>query len=440
MAGLKILLLWAGILVMAEAQYQQSTTALPTITSPSSKPITTPTPTNTSQTQTQLPVTTPNTSVTPFATAEAPAPPPLECSYTVTPSNSGFNITMNKNFTTGNYIIYIKETGRPDSGHNYSVQFSNESSTHEIKHLKPCTEYEHDVAFIDAAGKKTPCTTQTNTTKTNEWKEGDIKNGSCMLGYVCYRSDWDISSSLSTSNNISAEPCKSDKNVICFKPPYNDICTNLTTKFTSGNCNALSLTRSITTDFLNTSEINQTSPTKLPAEIKTDLPPNCKNLNITYSCQEVGKPDELKNLTDLEPYTDYSCTGQITDNNVNIKNTTAIEFRIDCDLKMSIPVTSVTNTSIALSWTTDSENCGVVLPKPQFHYECSCKPTQSYEKTVADKNPSGGTCKIDRLKPYTEYNCAVHPKYNNYVPEPTNVKPTRTNIGGKCLKCHLDNI
>ncbi|KAL3047206.1 hypothetical protein OYC64_021430 [Pagothenia borchgrevinki] len=401
--GLTTLLLWAGIIALANCQAPTSN-----------------------------------------ATTEALAPPPLECSYTVTPSNSGFNITMNKNFTTGNYTIIIKETGRPDTGNNYSVQFSNESLTHEIKHLKPCTEYEHDVAFIDAAGKETPCSSipQTNTTETNEWSKGDIKDGSCMPGYVCYRSDWNISSSLSTSNNISAEPCKSDKNMICFKPHYKDICTDLTTKFTSGNCSAFSLTRSITADFLNPSEINQKSPTKLPAEIKTDLPPKCKNLNITYSCHEDGKPDELKNLTDLEPYTNYSCIGQIMDNNVTIKNTTAIKFRIDCDLKMSIKEPSVTTNSIALSWTTASENC---LPQPQFHYACSCKPTQS-KTAQAVKNPSGGTsgdsCKIDELKPYTEYKCAVQPKYNNHnISKATYVKPTRTNIGVpgeiKILKVNL---
>ncbi|KAJ4943413.1 hypothetical protein JOQ06_005914 [Pogonophryne albipinna] len=128
--------------------------------------------------------------------------------------------------------------------------------------------------------------------------------------------------------------------------------TSVTTK-AKGNCKALNLTKSITADFLNSSEINQTRPTKLPAEIKTDLPLNCKNLNITYSCQEVGKPNELKNLTVLEPYTDYSCTGQIMDNNVTIKNTTAIEFKIDCNLTIRIKEPSVTNTSIALSWTTD---------------------------------------------------------------------------------------
>lgn len=92
-------------------------------------------------------------------------------SYTVTTSKSGFNITMNGNFTTGDYIINITETGPPDTGKSYPLPFSNESLTHEIKRLKPCTEYEHDVAFNDAAGKETPCTTQTNTTKTNKWSE-----------------------------------------------------------------------------------------------------------------------------------------------------------------------------------------------------------------------------------------------------------------------------
>ncbi|XP_033937785.1 receptor-type tyrosine-protein phosphatase C isoform X1 [Pseudochaenichthys georgianus] len=411
-----------------------ATTAPPTITSPSPKPTNAlDLPTNTSQPQTQPPITTSNTSVTTNAKAETQAPPPLECSYTVTTSKTGFNITMNGNFTTGDYIINIKETGRPDTGNSYPLQFSNESLTHEIKRLKPCTEYEHDVAFNDAAGKETPCTTQTNTTKTNEWKEGDIKEGSCMTGYVCYRSDWDISSSLLTSNNIiiSAEPCTSDKNRICFKPRYIDICTNLTTTFTSGKCNALSLTRSITADFLNPSEINQTSSTKLPAEIKTDLPPKCDNLHITYSCQENGKPNELKNLTVLEPYTDYNCTGQIMENYVNIKNTTAIKFRIDCDLTIRIIEQRVTNASIGLSWTTDSKNCGVVLPELQkLSYECSCKSTQSYEKTVADKNQFGGTCQMYGLKPYTEYNCAVQPKYNrNYVPAPTHGKQIMTAIG-----------
>ncbi|XP_033937472.1 receptor-type tyrosine-protein phosphatase C-like [Pseudochaenichthys georgianus] len=119
------------------------------------------------------------------------------------------------------------------------------------------------------------------------------------------------------------------------------------------------------------------------------------------------------------------------ENYVNIKNTTAIKFRIDCDLTIRIKEQRVTNTSIGLSWTTDSKNCGVVLPELQkLSYECSCKSTQSYEKTVADKNQFGGTCQMYGLKPYTEYNCAVQPKYNrNYVPAPTHGKQITTKIG-----------
>lgn len=73
--------------------------------------------------------------------------------------------------------------------------------------------------------------------------EMDIQDVRCIPGYVCYRSDWDISSSLSTSNKI--EPCKSDMKTFCIKPGYKDICTDLTTNFTSGNCMNFTVTKSI---------------------------------------------------------------------------------------------------------------------------------------------------------------------------------------------------
>lgn len=66
-------------------------------------------------------------------------------------------------------------------------------------------------------------------------EKDDVKDVSCKSGYVCYQSDWDISSSLSQSNNIQAEPCESDNTTLCIKPGYNDICTDLTTTFTSFN-------------------------------------------------------------------------------------------------------------------------------------------------------------------------------------------------------------
>ncbi|KAK5869676.1 hypothetical protein PBY51_024378 [Eleginops maclovinus] len=408
-------------------------TAPPTTTT-SSPTLTTVLQTITSQNKTQPPNTTSNTSVTPNTKDSTQAPQPLKCSYTVKPIQFGIQIDMTKNFTTGNYTININEKGRPDTRHKYSIQFSESNSAHAIKHLKPCTDYEHNVAFIDGAGKETPryCTNQINTTRTLEMNQGDIKDKKCMPGYVCYNSEWDISSSLSTPNNISAVTCKRDEKEICFKPRYNDICTNLTTTFTSGNCaKNINLNTSITADFLNPSEISKTIPTKLPAEIKTNLPPNCKHLNITYTCLEDGKPNEL-NLTDLEPYTNYNCTGQIMHNNVIINKTTAIQFRIDCDLIISILEPSVTNNSIHLSWNTHSVKCRDVLSNlPKLSYECSCQP--GFKKYIMNQTTNagntGGSCTISRLEPYTKYECAVQPKYNISNVAGVNKKTTRTKIG-----------
>lgn len=38
------------------------------------------------------------------------------------------------------------------------------------------------------------------------------------------------------------------------------------------------------TDYLKASEINQTAPTELPAEIKPELPTNCTDLTFNYTC------------------------------------------------------------------------------------------------------------------------------------------------------------
>ncbi|KAK2809546.1 hypothetical protein Q5P01_000514, partial [Channa striata] len=78
----------------------------------------------------------------------------------------------------------------------------------------------------------------------------------------------------------------------------------LTTTFTSGSC-SLNLTTSITVDFLNPSDINHPIPNKLPARINPMFPPNCRNLVIDYTC--VDEFNEPKNMSDLEPFTDYNC-------------------------------------------------------------------------------------------------------------------------------------
>ncbi|XP_074490897.1 receptor-type tyrosine-protein phosphatase C isoform X2 [Sebastes fasciatus] len=389
-----------------------ATTAPPASTSPSplptpSKPIDSQT--NTTDNQTPPTITTPITSVTPTT----------EGSYTVTPITFGFRIDMMMSSTTGNYTITLNEEGQQ----NKSIHFSSQS--HEIEHLKPCTEYEHSVAFIDA-GKATPCNPE-NETMTSGMSKDDIKEGSCMPGYVCYQSDWNISSSLSASNNVPAEPCKTDNKTFCIKPGFDDICTDLTTTFRSDCTASFNVTKSITVaEFLNVSEITQKAPTKLPVKIDTELPPNCTNLTVDYTCQEDGKPSNTKNLTELEPFTDYSCTGQIKENNVTKKNTNAVKFKIDCDITIIYTKQSATDKSIKLSWITISQNCPGLHDLQKFSYDCSCDPPPSHQSPIVPAKKVGSEgkfCDIVGLKPFTYYTCKVQPKYDNKnVHQPTEVK------------------
>ncbi|XP_067368098.1 receptor-type tyrosine-protein phosphatase C-like [Channa argus] len=238
---------------------------------------------------------------------------------------------------------------------------------------------------------------------------GDIQVNNCRPGYVCYQSDWDISFSLSSSNHVSSERCTSDDKTLCIKLGNKDYCSDLTTTFTSGSC-SLSLTTSITVDYINPSDIFQPVPTKLPAQIVPEFPINCRSLSIDYTClDELNKP---KKLTDLEPFTDYNCTGQIKNNNVNTNKATTVRFRVDCDLTINTK-NRQTNTSIELSWDTTSQKCPDVPELKNLNYTCSCTDSTQKGPITADKHPSGGTCHFTGLQPFTSYTCKVQPTYNN---------------------------
>ncbi|XP_027146065.1 receptor-type tyrosine-protein phosphatase C isoform X4 [Larimichthys crocea] len=352
------------------------------------------------------------------STTKATPPSTPQCGYTVTPV-----IWLRDQHYRhhGNYSMNISEEGQPGKTHHH--QLSNQELI-SCQFLKPCTEYEHHVAFVDHVGKETPCNSAEDKTRTIEMNKDDIKNGSCTPGYVCYHSDWDISTSLSASNNIPAEPCKSDQTTFCIKPGFNDICSDLTTTFTCGNT-SFNFTKSIGVDFLNLSEIIQKPPTKLPAKIEPTLP-NC--LTVNYTCLD-GKSNEFKDLSELEPFTQYNCTGQIKENNVSIEHKTiAINVKIECDLDIRITNEMPADTSIVLSWTNSSKNC----PYPHLQklsYDCSCW-TSSQWKPNDPTRSKGQSCNISGLKPFTDYTCKVQPTYNNKnVSKPKEVKYLKTAAG-----------
>ncbi|KAL6108200.1 ptprc [Pungitius sinensis] len=354
-----------------------------------------------------------------------------QCSYNVTHIKFGFLVNVSMTSTTNytNYTINLKEKNQMDKP---IIQTFNQSF-HEVKHLKPCTEYELTLTFTDSAGDEQPCGAKSKNTTLGMSEDEVEVNDTCMPGYVCYLSDWDISSSLSPWYNVLTEQCKRDKKTFCIKPHYNDICTDLTTTFTSGNCStSFDLTRSIHVDFLDSFEINQTSSTEFPATIKAELPPSCTDLTVDYTCREV-KLNHTKNLSDLKPFTDYSCTGQVKNGSVTVKNTTAVSFRIDCDFTLDIKVISSTNTSIHLSWNTSSRKCGSVLPGlEKLYYECSCFHYKHSRKPVAAHSiGSGGTCDVKGLDPFTEYTCKVQTKYDGIQRQITTNYVRRTTDIGK---------
>ncbi|KAM8746277.1 uncharacterized protein AB9X84_017201 [Acanthopagrus schlegelii] len=357
------------------------------------------------------------------------SPPPL-CSYTVTPIKFGLQIDITSS-PPGLYAIKINEVGQQETGKTFNADFG-QTSSHDITHLKPCTEYEHYVMFNDGTDGQTPCSSTEHKTRTFSMSQSDIKDVSntspCVPGSVCYWSKWDISSSMSTSDHITAQSCTSDSKIFCIKPAFNDICSDLTTTFTSGNCSSFRLTRNITVGFLIPSDINSTVQPKLPAEIDTTLPSQC-HLTTDYTCQENG---QIKELSELEPFTDYSCIGHIKDmNNDTIINTTDIPVRINCDLQIIKKETSATDASIHLSWTTTSTNCPEVLPTlPKLSYDCSCSSAHNKPKLSVFKDPPGGSCEIKGLEPWTDYTCTVQPKYNN-KPEGTSAEVRQKTAPGK---------
>ncbi|XP_034565438.1 receptor-type tyrosine-protein phosphatase C-like [Notolabrus celidotus] len=169
----------------------------------------------------------------------------------------------------------------------------------------------------------------------------------------------------------------------------------------------------------------------LPAKINATLPPNCENLNlpIDYTCLENGNTSNPKTLSEVEPFTDYSCTGRIDKNNVNVTTTPAVNVYIDCDVTTRITPERVTNTSIHLSWTSTSLRCKDALYNyPKFGFVCSCVPPPKHgSRRTSSKRR--GTCEIRDLKPDTDYECEVQPVYAyRPVGSPDSVTK-RTDIG-----------
>lgn len=361
LCGLKILLLWAGLIGLASSQ---------------------------------------NTAIPPITTVQQP------CYYSVIPIKFGLQISI-MNSTPGNFFITIREG---DNERNVTVRHINQTSTENIMQLKPLTVYEHIVTFNGQRCKRVE--NATNETRTSTIDEQDISEKDCpeLPRHVCYQSEWNIGSSLFGPHNIAAVSCETDNKTFCIKPRFDDICSDMTTTFTSGNRSFNYTTYLSVVPYLNPSEIEFTPPNKFPAKIEPKLPPKCgRNLTVEYTCLENGV---IKTV--LEPFTNYTCTGQIMWNNTNINETTkTTEFKIDCDLQIEIQNQSPETDSIYLDWTTEYKKCRVGHSNSEeLNYACSCESVNKKPKTTHNAKASGGTCRVNGLTAYTNYICTVKATYN----------------------------
>ncbi|XP_035996858.1 uncharacterized protein LOC118564126 [Fundulus heteroclitus] len=150
------------------------------------------------------------------------------------------------------------------------------------------------------------------------------------------------------------------------------------------------------------------------------FPPSCKHLSAEYKCS--GKDNTFVEPSDMKPFTDYSCTGLIKNNDVSINKTTPpVHFNIDCDFTIKDLMTSrTTNTSIELSWETTSKKCQDILHKlEKLSYSCSCQDAErtATEETATTQDKTsrktGGTCHVENLKTFEPYVCKVHPIYDD---------------------------
>nr|XP_057928303.1 receptor-type tyrosine-protein phosphatase C isoform X2 [Doryrhamphus excisus]XP_057928304.1 receptor-type tyrosine-protein phosphatase C isoform X2 [Doryrhamphus excisus] len=330
------------------------------------------------------------------------------------------------------YDIVLIENGLP------LTRNSNTTSVN-VTHLKPCTGYEHSVTYRSGDDKEAKQGVLCNFTNpipktfTVNIHKSDVTNDTAN-GCLWLSSEWNISTSLSLPEDFHMEIAGND---VCIRPAYSAICSEFTTNLIfARNCTPYDLTTFFSADvFLTPDEIKQNFTMTIPSNITAYLPPKCTNHSTVYVCEDMDVSKVSINVSHLEPFTNYNCTGHIMEHNVTIATLPPLLVRIDCDLQIQITNSHVTPESIELEWTTESQNCrGIASEFQELSYECSCVPQieekKKSGKSMASKHPDPIGCTVTGLSPYTSYICTIHPTYRNkHIGQVTTGDPLDTAIG-----------
>ncbi|XP_013979044.2 receptor-type tyrosine-protein phosphatase C isoform X3 [Salmo salar] len=362
------------------------TQALPTNNSTSPSP-SLPTSTPPIHNQTSPASTLTSTPAIPTGSQTKPTPP--KCTYTVKPVKYGFQINLNAS-TYDTYNISYQD----ESGQNMTVEHQPVNSTIVVS-LKPCRKY--SLTTIQPE-----CELQGNSTLRTE-KMDDLEfSTNTKPGYLCYVTKWNISDAKWNSPVITWDQDN------CFKLLDEHFCTNFTTNVAvPGECSVnISKTIPITAEYSTVEHSpNLEYKNDLPVEIVWEnKPKNCspKDLDIHYTCE--GNNGSI-NLTDLEPFQKYNCSGKITHNS-KVINTKSIDVEIKCEVHIKETSTN-TNTSINLKWTNQSFHCQNTL----FHSCVSCRIETEVKKDCDTTDELHYD--FDKLQPFTNYTCSIEPRYKD---------------------------
>ncbi|TWW58153.1 Receptor-type tyrosine-protein phosphatase C [Takifugu flavidus] len=301
------------------------------------------------------------------ATSDAPTQPPAapQCSYTLKPIKFGFRLTISNSTTAGLYILTLQE-------HDNMTEkiYSSDKTSLDILNLKPCTSYRHRLA-LTLQHSTIDCNQTENTTATLQPKMEDFENVKFLPGHICYRSKWNIRSLLTQPNNMQLR----DDDTFCIRYDSKDICTNFTTNV-STSCGSFPFT---------------------------------KFINL-----EKGSPHQYKSLTELEPYTDYSCAAVVTRGTVSLR-TQDVDIRIDCNLTIYECSKSnvLTNTSMNLHWNLTSSVCKDLFTQFNFSYDCYCDNHVKGSKDVPIKSQQV-SCSFSHLDAFKDYTCGINVKYKKF--------------------------
>ncbi|XP_064792106.1 receptor-type tyrosine-protein phosphatase C-like isoform X4 [Oncorhynchus masou masou] len=315
-------------------------------------------------------------------------PTPPKCTYTVMPVSYGFQIDL-KASTSDTYNISYQD----ESGKNMTVEHQTVNSTIVVT-LKPCRKY--------TLTKIQPeCELQGNSTLRTE-KMDDLEfSTNTKPGYLCYVTKWDISDAEWNSPVITWDKDK------CFELSDEHFCTNFTTNVAvPGGCSVnISKTIPITAEYSTVKHSPNLEYNNVEIVWK-NKPKNCspKDLDIHYTCE--GNNGSI-NLTDLEPFQKYNCSGKITHNS-KVINTKSIDAEIKCKVNIT-QRSSNTNTSISLKWTNQSNNC----PKNTqlFHSCVSCRIETVKVKDCHTTDELHYD--FNQLQPFTNYICSIEPRYKD---------------------------